>query len=77
VWDSLAWFCGSECVLCVGQFGACKGELVCTACGTVWSGFWERVCIRWLCGGCVCIVYLCVVCVCGVGMGECVCVVCW
>ena len=21
VWDSLVWDCGSECVLCVGQFG--------------------------------------------------------
>jgi len=21
VWDNLVWVCGSECVLCVGQFG--------------------------------------------------------
>jgi len=26
VWDSLVWDWGSECVLCVGQFGACLGE---------------------------------------------------
>ena len=25
VWDSLVWVCGSECVLCVGQFGVCLG----------------------------------------------------
>jgi len=26
VWDNLVWYWGSECVLCVGQFGAGSGE---------------------------------------------------
>ena len=37
--NSLEWVWGSECVLCVGQFGAGLGEGVCVVCGTVWSGF--------------------------------------
>jgi len=47
VWDSLVWVWGSESVLCVGQFGAGLGALVCC---------------RWLCSVCVCVrnVYLCV-----------------
>jgi len=35
----------------------CVG-IVCAACGTVWSGFGEGVCSRWLCG--VCVLALCV-----------------
>jgi len=34
-------------------------RIVCVECGTVWSGFGEGVCSRWLCGVCVC-VCLCV-----------------
>jgi len=62
-------------VLLVGQFGAglcrecaaggcvmgvcvCVG-IGCAACGTVWSGFGEGVCSRWLCDGCMCVSALC------------------
>jgi len=36
VWDNLVWFCGSECVLCVGQFEACL-EIVILCC--LWENF--------------------------------------
>ena len=56
VWDSLVWVCGSECVLCVGQFGVGLWERECALCGTVWCGFggvsvccvWES--LVWVCG---------------------------
>ena len=47
VWDNLVWVCGSECVLCAGQFGVGLLEWVCVVCGTVWCmfvGLWERMC---------------------------------
>ena len=34
-------------------------RILCAECGTVWSGFGEGVCSRWLCGVCVC-VWVCV-----------------
>jgi len=30
-------------------------RILCAECGTVWNGFGEWVCSRWLCGGCVCV----------------------
>jgi len=72
------WVCGSECVLCVGQFGAGLEESVCAVFGKVWGGFvgvclccvWDsfgRVCGRefLLCGGHF-----------GAGMADGVCAVC-
>ena len=41
VWDSLVWVCGSECVLCVGQFGV--GLWVESVC-CVWDS------LVWVCG---------------------------
>jgi len=53
VWNSLVWVCGSEfvlcvgqyglvcgseCLLCVGHFGVGLGERVCAVCGTVCCG---------------------------------------
>ena len=32
------WVCGSECVLCVGQFVVVLWERVCVVCGTVGVG---------------------------------------
>jgi len=56
VWESLVLVLGSECVLCVGEFGVCLGERVCGVCGRVWCGFggvsvccvWES--FMWICG---------------------------
>jgi len=42
VWESLVWVWGSECVLCVGQFGACL-EVVSVCC------VWES--LVWVFGG--------------------------
>jgi len=39
VWNSLVWVCGSECVLCVGQFGVGLWRIFFAVCGTVWRGF--------------------------------------
>ena len=39
VWDNLVWDWGSECVLCVGQFGAGLGERFYVVCGRVWGVF--------------------------------------
>jgi len=48
VWDSMVWVWGSECVLCVGQFGAGLGEWVRVVCGIVWCGFGGvGVCCVW------------------------------
>jgi len=62
VLDSLVWVCGSEsvlcvgefgvglwmCVLCVGQFGMGLWERGCAVCGTVWCGFGGvSVCCVW------------------------------
>jgi len=66
------WVCGSECVLCVGQFGVGLWERGCVVCGTVWCGVGGvRVCcvwdsLVWVCGS------ECVLCVgqIGVGLGE-------
>ena len=35
VWDRLVWVCGSECVLCLVQFGVGLWEWLCAVCGTV------------------------------------------
>jgi len=51
VWDSLVRVCGSECVLCVGQFGVGLWGCVFAVCGRVWCGFvvlslccvWDRM----------------------------------
>jgi len=48
VWGSLVWDWGSECVLCVEQFGAGLGEWVRAVCGTDWCGFGGvSVCCMW------------------------------
>ena len=48
VWESLVWVCGSECVLCVGQYGVGLWERVCAVCRTVWYGFvGVSVCCVW------------------------------
>ena len=49
VWDRMLWVWGIECLLCVGQFRAGLGELVCAVCGSIWSGFGEVIlCCVWL-----------------------------
>ena len=48
VWDSLVWVCGSECVLCVGQFGVCLWVVsVCCV----------RDSLVWVCGS-ECVLYV-------------------
>jgi len=78
LWDRMVWVCGIECVLCVGQFEAGLGELVCAVFGSVWSGFGEVIlfCV-WLSLGrfCVSEFVLCVGEI-GAGLGEKVCAVC-
>jgi len=44
VWERLVWVWGSECVLCVGQFGVGLGECVFVVCGRVSCGFGELLC---------------------------------
>jgi len=39
VWERLVWVWGSECVLCVGQFGVGLGECVFVVCLRVSCGF--------------------------------------
>jgi len=39
VWDSLLWVWGSECLLCVGEFGAGLVDCVFAVCGRVWGVF--------------------------------------
>ena len=63
------WVCGSECVLCVGEFGVGLLECVCAVCGRVWCGFvgmslcsvWDS--LVWVCRS------ECVLCVVQFGVG--------
>jgi len=47
VWYRLVWVWGSDCVLCLVQFGVGLWERVFVVCGKVWCGFvglWESMC---------------------------------
>jgi len=48
MFESLMCVCGSECVLCLGQFGVDLWECDCAMCGKVWCEiFGVNLCSLW------------------------------